>query len=147
MAGKPDQSCAADGEGITAADAAEGHEHRRRLADDLVDHIRALQRAVFVKPYHGSYAPARFRPDDLTVPENHAGRLPIPEQLKGGCNCLLHHCSSLAKAAIASEILICCGQTASQLRQATQALGRLSSGRASTAMGARKPPPEKVCSL
>ena len=39
------------------------------------------------------------------------------------------------------------GHTASQLRQPMQAAGRFSSGRASTAMGAMKPPPVKVCSL
>ena len=37
--------------------------------------------------------------------------------------------------------------TRSQLRQPMQAEGRLSSGRAPTAMGAMKPPPVKVCSL
>ena len=39
------------------------------------------------------------------------------------------------------------GQTASQLRQPMQALGCLSAGSAESAIGARKPPPVKRCSL
>ena len=58
-----------------------------------------------------------------------------------------HRPSIFEKSAIASEILICCGQTASQLRQPIQAFGRLSSSMAETAMGAIKPPFEKACSL
>ena len=52
-----------------------------------------------------------------------------------------------AKSARISEILICWGHTASQLRQPRQAEGRLSSGRVWTTMGAMKPPPVKECSL
>ena len=55
--------------------------------------------------------------------------------------------SIAAKASIASEILICCGQTASQLWQCRHAVGRLSSGSALSAIGAMKPPPVKLCSL
>jgi len=51
------------------------------------------------------------------------------------------------KALNISEILICCGQTFSQLRQPMQALGRLFSGIAESANGAMNPPPVKVCSL
>ena len=52
-----------------------------------------------------------------------------------------------AKSAIASEILICCGQTASQLLQPMQALGSFSCGYAERAIGAMKPPSVKQCSL
>ena len=52
-----------------------------------------------------------------------------------------------AKSAIASEILIPCGQTASQLLHPTHAPGRFSSGSIEIAIGARKPPPVKQCSL
>ena len=48
-----------------------------------------------------------------------------------------------AKAAMACDILICCGQTASQLLQPRQAPGCFSAGRADRAMGAEKPPPVK----
>ena len=51
------------------------------------------------------------------------------------------------KSAMASLILICCGHTASQLRQPMQAEGFLSSGKALKAIGAMKPPPLKLCSL
>ena len=51
------------------------------------------------------------------------------------------------KSAIASDILICCGQTASQLRHPIQAVGCFSSGTAINAIGAKKPPPVKQCSL
>ncbi len=51
------------------------------------------------------------------------------------------------KSAIISEILICCGQTASQLRHPIQALGCFSSGTAINAIGAINPPPVKTCSL
>ena len=55
--------------------------------------------------------------------------------------------SFAAKSAMASEILMPWGQTASQLRQPRQACGRLSSGTAISAMGAMKPPSVKACSL
>lgn len=55
--------------------------------------------------------------------------------------------SFCAKSASASEILICCGQTASQLRQPMQAAGCFSSGTAINAIGAINPPPVKQCSL
>ena len=53
----------------------------------------------------------------------------------------------LAKSAIASEILICCGQTASQLLQPIQESGRLSSASVPTTIGAINPPPVNWCSL
>ena len=59
----------------------------------------------------------------------------------------LSHASFSAKSAIASDILICCGQTASQLRQPMQAEGCLSAGTAASAIGAMNPPPVKLCSL
>ena len=43
---------------------------------------------------------------------------------------------------MASEILICWGQTASQLRQPTQALGHLSFGSVPRSIGAMNPPPD-----
>ena len=52
-----------------------------------------------------------------------------------------------AKSLMASEILICWGQTASQLLQPIQAAGRFSSGTAIIAMGAINPPSVKQCSL
>ena len=55
--------------------------------------------------------------------------------------------SFFVKSAMASDILICCGQTASQLRHPMHALGRLSSGMAANAMGAMNPPLVKECSL
>ena len=51
------------------------------------------------------------------------------------------------KSFIASEILICCGHTFSQLRQPMQAEGFLSSGRDISARGAMNPPPVNTCSL
>ena len=51
------------------------------------------------------------------------------------------------KSDIASEILICCGHTFSQLLHPMQALGSFSSGSAISAIGARNPPPVKQCSL
>ncbi len=52
-----------------------------------------------------------------------------------------------AKSAMASETLICCGQTASQLLQPMQALGSLSFGYEDRAIGAINPPLVKECSL
>ena len=60
---------------------------------------------------------------------------------------LLYAFSLAEKSAIASEILICCGQTASQLLHPMQAPGCLSSGTALSAIGAMNPPPVKLCSL
>ena len=51
------------------------------------------------------------------------------------------------KSFMTSEILICWGHTASQLRQPMQAEGFFSSGQAARAMGAIKPPSVKLCSL
>lgn len=51
------------------------------------------------------------------------------------------------KSAIISDILICWGQTCSQLLQPTQLAGCFSSGMLPTAMGAMKPPPVALCSL
>ena len=51
------------------------------------------------------------------------------------------------KSAMASETLICCGQTASQLLQPIQALGSLSFGYEDRAIGAINPPLVKQCSL
>lgn len=51
------------------------------------------------------------------------------------------------KSAKVSEILICWGHTASQLRQPIQAEGFFSSGSWAIRMGAIKPPPVKTCSL
>ena len=53
----------------------------------------------------------------------------------------------LTKSAIASETLICWGQTASQLRHPIQAPGRFSSWMADRAIGAIKPPSVTQCSL
>lgn len=55
--------------------------------------------------------------------------------------------SFAAKSAMASDILICCGQTFSQLLHPMQADGCLSSGTAMSAIGAINPPPVKLCSL
>ena len=52
-----------------------------------------------------------------------------------------------AKSVIASDILICCGQTASQLLQPKQALGSLSFGYEDNAIGAINQPFVKQCSL
>ena len=46
--------------------------------------------------------------------------------------------SFFVKSAMASDILICCGQTASQLRHPMHALGRLSSGMAANAIGSNE---------
>lgn len=51
------------------------------------------------------------------------------------------------KSLIASEILICCGQTASQLLHPIQAEGCFSFGTACNAIGAINPPSVKECSL
>ena len=53
----------------------------------------------------------------------------------------------LTKSAIASETLICWGQTASQLRHPIQTPGRFSSGMADRAIGAIKSPSVTRCSL
>ena len=45
------------------------------------------------------------------------------------------------------EILICCGQTCSQLPHPIHAPGCFSSGTAIRAIGAIKPPPVNACSL
>ena len=77
--------------------------------------------------------------------QKEGSRLSKRHRIKG--NLPVSSYNLLAKSLIASDIFICCGQTASQLRQAIHAVGCFSFGIAINAIGARKPPPVKLCSL
>lgn len=85
------------------------------------------------------------RSDPRPTPEGRRQHRRIVPPGRGGADG--HAFSFAVKSAMASEILICWGQTASQLRQPRQAGGRLSSGSADRAIGARNPPSVKQCSL